>query len=416
MEIMAWRLDKAVVRGEIDNRTKGLITGTIWLIGVDTPVELKLKGNCQRDIAGHLLTFENPNPQANSEQTDLNPDQHGAAGDMTASRKVRIFDIPAEEALRMIARGEKPPEHTSNGLYLEWFSDFNGRVVIESTRYSVTISEPAWLMTGQEEAEQLQSYSETITRWIDRITPASSDAEPPDPPAAPPAWTPEDNAPMDEFQWEKFLKQSDRRTDKLMKLYEKYDGLEVEERDQLIAREMGWPHTEEAVDSDSFKDTQKTDRELPESSDIPDPKPNPLTEGIDWILDENGTPAHPLYLRCFDLVSDFRTDCNATDLLDKKNKTPLNELIFSAHMINAKLAGALNSLWKDHPQENGFVVASLKRALKYFNETMKRLQTVRQSDRVSEERLSRFHNDLCTVREEILRLMDKYRNDSDNRF
>jgi len=59
---MAWRLDQAVVKGEIDNRTKGIVTGRIWLFGIERPIELKLEGNCWRDMAGHLLTFENPNP------------------------------------------------------------------------------------------------------------------------------------------------------------------------------------------------------------------------------------------------------------------------------------------------------------------------------------------------------------------
>ena len=40
-----------------------------------------------------------------------------------------------EQALEMIDRCEKPPEHMANCLYLEWFSEANGRVVIESTDY-----------------------------------------------------------------------------------------------------------------------------------------------------------------------------------------------------------------------------------------------------------------------------------------
>ena len=30
---MAWRIAESVVRGEIDNRRKGCVTGRIWLVG-----------------------------------------------------------------------------------------------------------------------------------------------------------------------------------------------------------------------------------------------------------------------------------------------------------------------------------------------------------------------------------------------
>ena len=100
---MAWRIDESVVRGEIDNRMKGVVRGRLWLEGVEEPVTLQLSGNAHRDLA--------------------------------ASRKVRVFDVPLEQALEMIDRGEKPPEHLANCLYLEWFSEANGRVVIESTDY-----------------------------------------------------------------------------------------------------------------------------------------------------------------------------------------------------------------------------------------------------------------------------------------
>ena len=56
---MAWRLDQHVIKGEIQNRIPGKVTGLIWLKGLNQPVELKLKGNCYRDLAGAKLVFEN---------------------------------------------------------------------------------------------------------------------------------------------------------------------------------------------------------------------------------------------------------------------------------------------------------------------------------------------------------------------
>ena len=35
---MAWRIDESVVRGEIDNRVKGVVRGRLWLEGVEKPM------------------------------------------------------------------------------------------------------------------------------------------------------------------------------------------------------------------------------------------------------------------------------------------------------------------------------------------------------------------------------------------
>src|SRR6516165_12469136 len=42
----------------------------------------------------------------------------------------------------------------------------------------------------------------------------------------------------DEYDWERFLQQQDHKTEKYMELLEKY--LDDPNRDQIIAREMGW--------------------------------------------------------------------------------------------------------------------------------------------------------------------------------
>lgn len=404
---MAWRLDKAVVRGEIDNRTKGTVTGKIWLVDLEDPIELQLEGNCWRDLAGCMLRFSNPAPQKAKEHTDLNLHQGGLVGDMTASRKVRVLEIPVKEAYLMCKRGEKPPEHMGNCIYLEWYSDFNGRVVIESVDYQFEISEPTWTMTEDEEIEQRKANGEAIVKWMERLTGAVDAAQRREEieAAEDKEWS---EGPMDEFEWEKFMKESDARTDKLMKLYEKYDGVEAEERERLIAREMGWERIEEALDAEANGDASEPGWDIPDLDEIPDPQPDPLKEGIDWVRDDRGHPVHPLYLQCFNLISEFRADCKNAGLLDEKIDHPLNDLIFSAHMVNAKLAGALNSIWMDH-EDGGFIVACLKRSLKYFNETMSHFQTVRSKGCIPAEQLDSFHQGLCFIREETLRLMDKYR-------
>ena len=166
---MAWRITESVVRGEIDNRRKGRVTGRIWLAGRKEPLELELQGNALRDLAGHRLTFENPTPKP-GQPIDLKPQQHGIVGDMTASRKVRVPDVPVDEALAMSKMGIKPPEHWANCLYLEWYSDHNGRVVIESVNFRLSITEPAWKMSEQEQKEQCRANATAMERWLARLT------------------------------------------------------------------------------------------------------------------------------------------------------------------------------------------------------------------------------------------------------
>src|SRR5947208_12341599 len=44
----------------------------------------------------------------------------------------------------------------------------------------------------------------------------------------------------DEYDWERFLQEQDRKTEKYMELLERY--IDDPNRDQIIAREMGWNH------------------------------------------------------------------------------------------------------------------------------------------------------------------------------
>lgn len=152
---MAFRIHESIVRGEIDNRINGIVRGRIWVVGREKPLLLKLRGNAHRDLAGCLLSFTNPAPPIPHPHLEsLAPYQFGTIGDLTASRRVRVFDIPLDQALEMLRCGENPPEHMANCLYLKWFSHRNGRVVVESTDYQLTLSAPEWQLTSEDERQR----------------------------------------------------------------------------------------------------------------------------------------------------------------------------------------------------------------------------------------------------------------------
>ena len=169
---MAWRIDEYLIRGEIDSRVKGRVTGTLYFEGMDHPVRLDLKGNPWRDLAGHRLSFVNPRPKPGLPE-GLSAFQFGAVGDITASRKVRVPDCSMEEFLEAYKQRRQVTYHMGNSLYLEWYSQSNGRVVIESADYTLQLdSESAWTMTASEEVAQRLENERAIETFMGRLAQA----------------------------------------------------------------------------------------------------------------------------------------------------------------------------------------------------------------------------------------------------
>src|SRR3982751_4168525 len=67
-----------------------------------------------------------------------------------------------------------------------------------------------------------------------------------------PGYEPEPDRVWDEYEWERFLQQQDHKTEKYMERLEKY--LDHPQRDQIIAREMGWTQLLNEEESDSWSD------------------------------------------------------------------------------------------------------------------------------------------------------------------
>jgi hypothetical protein len=200
---MAWRIHSHVVRGELDNREKGKITGTIWLAGRADPVQLNLTGNAWPDLAGCLLTFQNPAPEPGLLDGFASL-QEGTCGDMTASRKVKVPTVPIAQWLEH-HRGEPFPCKWCNAIYLEWFSHHNGRVVLEAADFDVTLSAPSWRLSPEEEARQHEHNADALAHFMQNLSRAlagaSGDSSPdstptPNPPTDP---DPDPDAETDEL-------------------------------------------------------------------------------------------------------------------------------------------------------------------------------------------------------------------------
>jgi hypothetical protein len=397
---MAFRIHDSVVRGEIDNRVKGVVRGRIWVEGCAEPVVLELKGNAWPDLAGCLLTFTNPQERVPLAHLDsLHPLQRGSIGDLTASRKVRVFNVPLEAALDMIRRKEKPPEHMANCLYLEWFSEANGRVVIESADYELAISAPEWRMTPEEDAERAKQAGAGMADFMGKLTEAVEQHE---------RGQKDPEEEWDEHDYEKFLKESDARTDKYMELLDKYG--DSDEAEQKIAKEMGWLRelTEEEAEEERRR-IEEINAACEEALQQPPPEPDPHREGIDWIRTEDGDLRHPLQHRCWESASKYWKQTEGLGL-DKSSDKDLEQFIFEFQTTGAKLAGALDSIARgEGALSAAFTVAYLKRALDHLHKSQAGLEAVATKKLLPETMVLEARKDLFEIREGILRLMDQFR-------
>jgi hypothetical protein len=409
---MAWRIEDSVIRGEIDNRTKGRIMAKLWLHGEADPVLVDLTGNAMPDIAGCLFQFhQRGTTQVLHKRAEFINHQHGTAGDVTASQRVRVPDVPLDQWMERSLRGESTPEHWANGIYIEWFSDENGRVVIELNEAVCETSLPEWTATEADEIERAAAAKEAFDDHMiayDGVI-AAADADAPK----------NHEGRWDEFEHEAFLRANEARTEKYGELLEKY-GSSLEGQ-KIIAREMGWDWLEEELEAESetalsggveiwTAESDVSDDGDDEAFDDAPLEPNPETEGRDWVRDPDGSIRHPLTLKATETSTKLWQLVKDDDDLDGNEL--VSEMTFKGHMVAAKLAGALNSLGYSRDRNwftAGAVVARLKRALGHLHECQAVMAQVIEQRVMSEDRLAETRDELFALREEILTLMEEFR-------
>ncbi|MBV8216360.1 MAG: hypothetical protein JOZ08_24340, partial [Verrucomicrobia bacterium] len=311
----------------------------------------------------------------------LKADQTGLVGDMTAARKVRVIDNLDYEALK----DDQPfSEHMANALYLEWFSDTNGRVVVESTDYKIEIGEPAWRLSPEDEVRQLEANAEAMQSFMERITESFD-------PREEEAYN---GDPKDEFEWELFLRASDRRSTKLGELLEKYS--DHPDRDRLVARGMGWKEIEEMLDAEAESAEQEEEDEDLEFDETDQEETARAEDPI----------RHPLVTRIIDRSVEL------SRLTENQRDDDIDEMLASYMVVGPKIAGALTIGDRDlGPDLNmsGLVVAKLKRAVGELSRALAAANRIRESKRPLPFSIDDWIVEMLQTRQEILALMDDFR-------
>ncbi|MCF3651510.1 hypothetical protein [Synoicihabitans lomoniglobus] len=400
---MAWRIDEAVVRGEIDNRERGRVRGRIWLVGRDEPIELDLRGNAWRDVAGRELHFVNRNPQLR-DLGDLPATQSGTVGDITASRKVKVPDVPMDELRELIRAKKSWTWHWGNALYLEWFSETHGRLVIESADYDlIAVGEATWEMSEAEEAAQREANSRAVTAFFDELNAAFDADEIAAVEETRSEWT-DDEPPMTEEEAEIWQARQDLLIDRVNARLKREGGSadfeEILAEEQARLRdELGEP---EPMADDSWLDEQFEDSFDPEASDERD------LASARAQLEDN----HPLVQRAKDLFVTLHFLSLSEGWLDEATmeEHPVKALIIAAMSIGPKLAGALNGeAWPPALDRCGLKIVRLKRARGYVDDALGATECCQQDNLIPPEHLGPVVVELIDLAHEIDRYIGELR-------
>ena len=203
----------------------------------------------------------------------------------------------------------------------------------------------------------------------------------------------------DEYDWERFLREQDQKTEKYMQLLEKY--LDDPQRDEIIAREMGWTQLLDAKDWSAEVDALLD--EDPEEAD--DLEPEQAAKSVETFEE------HSLYRAAFALTIWIDQLFDQKPLL--QNEPAAIKLATHSALASAKLAAALSG---DDVDEIGMTIAYLKRALKAITISMDAAAQLLSEKLITRAQHSVLQQRLFQVRDGIITLMGEYRSEWRRRF
>lgn len=398
---MAWKFDQAIVRGELDNTEQGRVKLRLEILGHAEPLLFDLAGDAWRDIAGSRLRFSNPSPKRQFKVPTTSGIQAGWVGDITASRKVKVFTVPEEEWRQAYREGviDSVPTEMRNSLYLEWYTVEYGRCVVESADFEIEVIEHAWQMDEDEESAQKLACMHAMREYLAGIIQRPPERE---------EGEYDDELRQEDFteeKWEEQLKASDRLNDASMEAHDKY--MEDDDSERKIAFVMGWDHIiedmadaqEGVLPSEDDPPEKKRRREWieamneacravengeDEDMDDSDDEAADEDDDEDDIFDEiDRHPLQKLSRKFLMRVFDEMRSSGLNDPRDEEPGHPLDVFLSNVMQISGKLAGALGIMRHRRPAgidiDTGHVLAITKRCLNWSNEALAALNDLHEA-------------------------------------
>jgi hypothetical protein len=187
-----------------------------------------------------------------------------------------------------------------------------------------------------------------------------------------------------------------------MDLLERY--IDDPNRDQIIAREMGWNHL---LDKDGREWVENVDS-LFEQGAV---EGEELDDDDDKEDVEDGFEVHPLYQASFALT--VWIDQLFEDTRDLQNQPAAVKVSTNVAIASAKLAAALSD---DDVDEIGMTIAYLKRALKAVMTGIDGAMQLRKDGLIDADQFGTLNQRLFQIRDGIIQLMGEYRIEWRRRF
>lgn len=370
---MVRRIENFLLRGEIDARHPGRITGRLWLTNHAQPIQLDLCGHAAPDLDGHVLLFENPSPApaASPELPQLSPTQRGPVTACTASLKLRPVGEPSAAAPR--------PAPWSNALQIAWHDENDGPVLIESAAFLVRLD--------NEDATTSANVATNLDAEADADAPTS---------------TAEALADAERARQELLLDRVQARIERAESVGEEPDFERIldEERSRLC-RERGEPDVDEPESDDETAARAAWIEEL-----------NAAAEDALAELDAEDHPAtlpeHPLVHQVHELGHRVHLDLCAHGWAAESDSDehPLLMLDQGLMFAAAKLAGALNpraepAEWPPEPLFAGDVLVRLKKARAHLRDALAGLDAAQENHLADPAWLHQLHPEIMRLRMDV---------------
>lgn len=207
---------------------------------------------------------------------------------------------------------------------------------------------------------------------------------------------PDSDRAWDEYDWERFLQQQDQKTEKYMELLEKY--IDDPQRDEIVAREMGWVHLSEEETEDWNEEAESFLDETGEGEEDEGSAIGQINASAESF------EQHVLYRAAFALTIWIDQLFEANPAL--QNDPAAVKLATHTALAAAKLAAALSD---EEAEELGMTIAYLKRALKAVTVALDASGQLRTDKSITAEQHSAVAQRIFQVRDGIILLMGEFR-------
>ena len=206
---------------------------------------------------------------------------------------------------------------------------------------------------------------------------------------------------MDEFGWEKALRDIDARVARYAWIFKQHLDMNDEDIERLVARDADGSAVQDFL-AGRLDEEQEAGRRRERG-------PN-LRGAGNGQAGSDECVVHPLACWALFLADEFRRACETNGGgAEHKKSAAVEECMLGLYGVAAKLAGTLNGWDGDCEVESGYVAAFLKRALKSMHDTLGQIENIRSSGALDTELLDYFAGELYPLREGILHLMSWHR-------